>query len=132
MAAATFNRLVKELGLDGWTAESAGTSASEGDCANEHAVCIFPELRAHRSRQITRGMLGQAELILCMTEKHAAALTRFDAGKRVSLMTQYAGGDGQIDDPYGKGLEEYTVCAGQLRELIGGIIQKIKKDESGL
>ncbi|HUF38758.1 MAG TPA: low molecular weight protein arginine phosphatase [Anaerolineales bacterium] len=125
MAAAMFERLVQDKRLPGaWTVASAGTWARDGMPASENGTELMQswgmDTRDHRSRIVSREILESADLILTMEKSHKEALrAEFSelAGK-VFLLSEMAGGDMDIRDPYGGPMKEYEDTA---REIAGFI-----------
>jgi protein-tyrosine-phosphatase len=74
----------------------------------------------HKSQSVTRGLIEWADITLCMTTGHRDFLInhypKFAA--RIYTLCEYAGENGEIDDPYGQSMASYEQCAVTLRELI--------------
>ncbi len=114
MAEAIFNRIVRERGLKGIRASSAGTSAVPGMSATMQAVTVAQkhglDIRRHRSRPLTPEIVDEADLILTMTGCHWYDATELADREKVSKLTSVGGGgdDGDdILDPFGGSLEVY-------------------------
>nr|MBC8365928.1 low molecular weight protein arginine phosphatase [bacterium] len=98
---------------------SAGISAEEGSPASQHARTVMVrrelDLESHRAVKVDNAILDEADLVLAMEAKHRDRLERFPSSEgKVMLLTEWAGasppGPG-IDDPYGKGENEYEKTA---------------------
>ena len=92
---------------------SAGLSAEEGAPMTDNAVSALKALgvrlrRKHAAKQLTRGIAKQADLIVCMTRAHAAALSEF--GEKVKSVGEITGGY-DVPDPYGGDLALYKKTA---------------------
>ncbi len=79
MAEAMLRNLAEADGLaDQFFAESAGVSAFDGDAATPQSIDVMKwrdiDLTPHRSRRLTRPMLDGADIVVCMTEGHRAAI----------------------------------------------------------
>lgn len=102
---------------------SAGLMAQDGESASDNAVFAMKEqkidLSSHRARQITPQMIEKASLVLTMTKSHKAALSHFS---NVYTLSEFAGEDQDITDPYGGTKEDYICCSEELKSLI----EKIK------
>jgi len=75
MAEAMLRNLAEADGLeDKVYAESAGVSAFDGDAATSQSIDVMKrrdvDLTPHRSRRLTRTMLDEADIVVCMTENH--------------------------------------------------------------
>ena len=124
MAAAIFDALAEERRLP-FRAESAGVSALEGEPMAPNAllalekVGIYPQ--EHRARQVSEAMLKEADLVLAMSPRHAAALNeRFGSrlDNKLHTLPEYASGGDQsgegIPDPYGLTITAYRASVRQL------------------
>ena len=127
MAEALFNEYVRTNGnAEEWWAHSAGTWASENQAASALAVQVLAErgiaLQGHRSHQVTRQDLEQADIVIAMTRNHRDALvSEFPEIKsKIHLMSELEKREYDIADPYGGVLDEYQIRA---REL-GGLIER--------
>lgn len=132
MAAAVLQACIEKDGRQAeFQSESAGLTATEGDCAAENAVLAAKaqgmELFRHRARRLTALMVQQAALVLTMTAKHKAAILAAmpEAAGKVFVFTEYAGFCGDITDPFGGDLARYTHCLQDMRRCMEGIWQKL-------
>lgn len=126
-------RRLEEEGLKGWVVESAGTWAvtgrpASGDIARLLAVRAI-DVSAHRSREVDRRMIEQADLVLAMTESHAEGL-RLEfphQADKIHLVSEMARGRRfDIQDPYGGSPEEYRACVEELEDLINAGFERIR------
>lgn len=132
IAAAIMNKIAVENDLD-VLIESAGIFAEEGESASKNAVLALKErgidLSAHKAQPVTEDLLKQCDLILTMTEAHKRLLEPLASGKVYTLL-EYAGGNGDISDPYGGDLEEYEETAQEIYDALVDIAEKLPvKDE---
>ncbi len=133
MAAALFNEHARRIGEDGgFTATSAGTWALEEQCASGHVLTVMAQrgldLSGHRARTVTRGMLAESDVVIVMTRNHREALAAEFPGFRhkIHLMSEMAGKQYDIADPYGSAVSDYATCAGELEKLIENGYERIK------
>lgn len=130
MAAALFNKIAVERGLD-VRIESAGLFASEGEPASSEAVIAMKkygiDLLGHHAQPVNSELLKKSDLILTMTAAHKMVLEPSAQGKTFTLC-EYAGIDGDIDDPYGGDTEEYEQCAAQLYAALEKVADRIEAD----
>ena len=82
------------------------------------------DLTLHRTQPVTEDLLKQCDLILTMTEAHKMVLEPMAKGKVYTLM-EYAGTDGDVPDPYGGDLDEYTECARVIYGALTDVVEKI-------
>ncbi|MBA3052446.1 MAG: low molecular weight protein arginine phosphatase [Candidatus Omnitrophota bacterium] len=77
----------------------------------------------HVSTQVTKEILDDAALVLCMEDRHADYIREkfpFASGK-VFLLSEYAGEKGEIPDPIGSGKEIYR----KTFDIISALVIKI-------
>lgn len=108
--------------------ESAGLFAADGLMASDNAIKAMIsygiDLTLHRTQPVTEDLLKQCDLILTMTEAHKMVLEPMAKGKVYTLM-EYAGTDGDVPDPYGGDLDEYTECARVIYGALTDVVEKI-------
>lgn len=100
-------------------AASAGLFAEEGAGASENALIAAEkfgaDIKSHRARQLTAGMLDSADLILTMTMAHKMSLPK---NEKVKTLAECAGETGDVQDPYGGDIQEYLRCAEEIKKFI--------------
>jgi protein-tyrosine-phosphatase len=103
---------------------SAGLSAWDGSPASQHsAECaknLGLSLKNHRARSLTQDMLDESDLVLTMTQSHKMWIMDVfsDMADKIYSLSEYAGGDGDISDPYCHDYKAYEICAGELARLL--------------
>lgn len=106
MAQALFADLLSKKGLTDVRCDSAGLSAFDGEAASENSIEAMSEIgidiSAHRSKTITRDLLDNTELIVCLSRGHSDVLRQFVDEHKLRIL-----GKG-ISDPYGMRLSEYV------------------------
>lgn len=133
MAEGIFNAEAEKEGIP-FRASSAGTYAYNNLPVSENSEKAMREIgldiSKHKSRQITRTMLSQADLILTMTEEHTEFLNTVasEHSKKIMTVAKYIDLDISVEDPYGNNLDEYIRCRNQLQKIIKLIIMKLKKN----
>lgn len=135
MAEALLTALWKEQGNDTeLKALSAGVYALDGMPASEEAIQVMREygidIADHRSKLLTEEILKEADLILTMTESHRKAIVdkfpHYEA--LVFTINQYIDLDGDVIDPFGRGLQAYYETAEQLKEVMTKVAEKVKRE----
>lgn len=134
MASALFRTLL-ESNPDGsdWRVESAGTWALEGRPAAEKSLQVLEkrglDLRTHRSRTVDLPMLHSFDLILTMEAGHKEALcAEFpELAGRVFRLSEMAGLDYDIEDPFGGSLPDFENTAIELEELLSKSLACIRR-----
>lgn len=134
MAATIMDKIAVENDLDVFI-ESAGIFAEEGMGASENAIKALAkygiDLTNHRTQPVTEDLIKQCDVILTMTQAHKQVLEPMAKGKVYTLL-EYAGSQGDVQDPYGGDLEEYEECAQEIYDALVDVAEKIadkqKKD----
>lgn len=117
-------RLARDSARRNWRVASAGVWTAEGRSASAHAVAEMErrgiDIQAHRSRNVTREMMADADLVLAMTRSHVEALRAAfpDQAHKVHLLSHMVGEMYDVDDPYGGTRSEYACTARELERLI--------------
>jgi len=132
MAEALLKRALKARGREDIVVESAGLSATSGTPASWNACLAMKEmgieLNLHRARPMFEAKLDGA-LILTMTRDQAEYVRRVVPDGRVEALRDYAGLNGDIDDPYGGPLEEYMKTALLIAEAVEAAADKLISEE---
>lgn len=126
----------RELQERGWRhvrVASAGLSARDGGAAAGNAIAVAHrygvDLETHRTRALTPELLQWADLVLTMSAGHLDAVRGLGAGDRAALLAAFARGDDPaahgVRDPYGGPLQAYENTYGELRQLIGGALDRL-------
>jgi protein-tyrosine-phosphatase len=125
MAMALMRKRLEDEGMTpDWVVESAGTWATEGITATDHAIEAMRErdldLESHLSRGVTEEMLDSFNLVLVMVGNHKEALDvefpRFS--EKVFLLSEIIGEEWDLEDPVGGPLEEYRETAKVIDEVL--------------
>ena len=109
---------------DAHMVSSAGLSVLFPAPAAENARAVMEErgldISAHRARQLTEDMVREADLILTMTERHAALICTIfpHAHEKTKTLAAFAGKEGNVADPFGGSPETYRTCAAQIADLL--------------
>jgi len=132
LAEAIARRVVAERGLRDIEVTSAGTSAWDGAPASDGALLVGIErkldLSAHRSRQLSREIVANAELILAMGPHHVERVEALGGEGKTHLLTDYAerSTDGRaIVDPFGGGLDIYRSTADELEHEVALVFDRL-------
>ena len=127
MAAAIMEKIAIENDLD-VLIESAGLFAEVGQPATENAIKALAEmgidLTFHQTKPLTEELIEKSDLTLTMTGAHKELLKPM-AGGDVYTLKEYAGGSGDISDPYGGDLEEYEETAREIYDALVDVAEKI-------
>jgi len=115
---------------------SAGTSAANGYPATMYAheaVKLWSgELSNHKSRPLTKGLIGRADLVFGMTAEHVREILRLvpDATERTYLFKNFPNnnpaGEG-VADPIGSSLDRYNETFLEIGEYLGKHLAEIVK-----
>jgi protein-tyrosine-phosphatase len=125
MAEALLNRQVMDVGQSAdWQIQSAGTWAEANLPVTAYSQVVMAQrgidLSAHRSRSLTAELLREAAVILVMTRHHQEAIqVEFpEVAHKTLLISQLVGQSYDIEDPYGRPLEEYQMCADSIDQIL--------------
>lgn len=127
MAAAMMNDIAVRNDLN-VLIDSAGIFAEAGAKASGEAISAMRErgidLEYHRAKPLTDELIGEADIILTMTEAHKRLIEHY-APEKVKTLAEYSGEDGDIPDPFGGDLEEYEETAAAIRDKLTAIAEKL-------
>ena len=122
MAECLLNALARARGSD-VCAASAGLCAPDGAPASEGALFAMRRrglsLEGHRARTVTREMLEDADLVVCMGQSHLIALRARFPGLSTSLR---AFDDPPVSDPYGGDAAAYERAAGDIARQLPALL----------
>ena len=117
MAQGLFQKMLDEKEISSVTCQSAGISAFDGEAASENSIEAMSEIgidiSAHRSKTVTRDLLGSTELIVCLSRGHYDILRNFVDESRLRIL-----GKG-ISDPYGMNLASYIRTRDEINAALG-------------
>lgn len=132
LAEAMLRRLAAQRRVGGVTVSSAGTAAWDGAPASEGSYLVALEhgldLSAHQARQITAGIVAEADLILCMGEQHVEQAEALGGSGKTHLLGSYAGeppGNDEVADPFGGDVEEYRATYLRLSALVDAALSRL-------
>lgn len=135
MAEAIMRRLLEQRGVKEIQVASAGTGAFDGAPASEGSYLVGLEqgldLSAHRSRPLTRELVQQSDLILCMSAHHRERVSDLGGAEKTYLLGAYAGRRGEdaaVSDPYGLDLEQYRVTFTELTGLLESALARLQAE----
>lgn len=141
MAEGIFKALLKDNNIDNINVSSAGISTFEGDSANEKAIYTLRnkgiDIKSHKSRQITKEIIENSDLILTMTKSHKRMILNAlpEYLNKVFTIKEYVyinnneeltGKNLDIADPYGLDYNIYEKCAAEIEENLKKIIEILK------
>ncbi len=109
MAEALLGAALQPAGI---TVRSAGLAALEDYPADEMAIELMTErgidIAAHRARQLTPDLLGEADLVLVMEKAHKRALELNEPTARGKIYRLCGWQDADIPDPYRQPREAFA------------------------
>ena len=127
MAAAMLNDIAVKNDLN-VLIDSAGVFAEVGGKAADEAIAAMErrgiDLSGHRTKPLTDELIDMADVILVMTEAHKQLVESVAKGK-VHTLLEYAGGEGDISDPYGGDAEEHERTASEIYDALVDIAEKL-------
>jgi L-threonylcarbamoyladenylate synthase len=111
---------VDQLDKIGYKISSAGVMNMAGSPASEEAIATCADkgidIKAHKSRTLTRQLVEESDYIFAMTRTHCEQVTAIEpeAAEKCILL----GGDKEIPDPIGQNREFFKDCAGLIEESV--------------
>lgn len=131
LAEAIARRIAAERALD-VEVGSAGTSAWEGAPASDGSLLVGIErgldLNGHRSRQLTRELVAETDLIIAMGPHHLERIEALGGEGKSYLLTTYAShGESSrpVSDPMGGDLSVYRATADELEREIRRVLDRL-------
>ena len=122
---------LQKRGLAQWTCESAGTWALWPRGASQFSIDVAQQMgldiSRHQSRMIDETLLERADLVLCMELGQVEALqVEFpNHADKIHLLSEMAGQQYSVHDPYGEPLVMYQQMADELSLLIDNGLERI-------
>ncbi len=136
MAEGLLRKLLQQEGIGDIEVQSAGTLGIIGDPASANAVIACRQLfgadiSAHRSQGIRGDLLQQADLVLCMAERHRDAVCALqpEATDRTFLLKAFAGSEStrpDVFDPVGLPLEVYLTSCREIEALLRRMLPNLR------
>ena len=110
---------IDSAAYDGPTSQGASTNAREA------IKKLYKQdlLAAHRAKKLAPELADWADVILVMGARMKRGLS---PGKTWTMM-EYAGGSGDVADPFGGGLDTYLKCAKQISDALDCILPKLTR-----
>ncbi|EKX45107.1 hypothetical protein GUITHDRAFT_139370 [Guillardia theta CCMP2712] len=147
-------REIKKMNLSSVHVESAGIGEKAGwkRHASPNALALFPsELSEHRSAHVSSKLVTSFQRVLCMENKHASyvreqCLRETNNGTRDDIqhlsldsqgkqdvksdpcMRRVRVFPGELEDPFGKSLEEYQNCSHKLQQWAREIMREVSQE----
>jgi len=135
LAEAIAVREARARGMHGVQVSSAGTSAWDGAPASDGALLVGIErkldVNAHRSRQLSREIVEESDLILAMGPHHVERIEALGGAGKTHLITDYAerSDEGRaIVDPFGGGLDIYRATVDDLESVVALVLERIASE----
>ncbi|TVR15001.1 MAG: hypothetical protein EA401_03515 [Planctomycetota bacterium] len=123
------HRAIEQRQLRHVSVMSAGVAANDGDPASLHAQQVISEyamdLSKHRSRPISRVDVPRLDIMITMSERHAAILRQLGGDpQRIVIAGAESGG---VPDPYGGSIDDYRRTAVVLEHVAEEIVEQIQQ-----
>lgn len=138
MAEAILKQEAQEQKLE-LNVRSAGTAVFQSGGASSGAIqaagALGIDLREHRSQQVTKELVDEADLILTMTHSHKQQLLHYfpHARGKVFTLAEFASEESMqnISDPFGGNLEVYIECRNEIHMHIRKLLHKLDSQRKG-
>ncbi len=108
---------------------SAGLFPAPGAPAANFAQLVMKnrniDITSHRSRRLAAPHVEAADVIVTMTEPMTEVVKAMfpEAADKVTTLSRWSGGTGDVSDPYGGTMREYESCAVEIDEKIAAAWQ---------
>ena len=130
---ALLNKRFDQRGLSSLHTHSAGIRADLSSPASRFSVEVIAEtesidLSHHRSKSISKKMVQDASLIICMTADHKTELCIENPAHehKIFLLSEMASGPvSDVSDPYGKDKQAYRVMVKTVTRLVDDGFERI-------
>lgn len=124
MMEALFKQELKKRKIKDFTIASAGIRVKKGDTIHSYTKRVLDEINCpysekFKSKRLTKNAIESAWLIVAMTDRIADEIEC----EYVYSMKELTGFE--IQDPYGKEIEEYQYCLHVCRRAVPKLIEKI-------
>lgn len=120
MAEGICKKILAERKIKNINCQSCGLGAFGGDSASPLAIWAAKahgaDISAHRSRQISRYIFDETDLMVCMTNAHKAAVMSLNPKFKIIVPSP------EILDPYGGDKDIYSACADLLEDFISRLL----------
>jgi len=121
--------------LGDYEVSSVGIITANGLTPSENAVIATKEIgidiKGHKSRLITKEIFEEADIIICMTNAHKEMILAYlGANDKTYTLSEFAGENGDIPDPFGGDLAEYVLCRDSLTKLLEKAAQRLKGERN--
>jgi len=117
---------VGELARKGVKVLSAGTFAPEGSHAAAMAIktarLMGADISRHRTRNLTRELIKEANVVFCMTDSHVSEARRIAPGEASKICRLDSKGD--VPDPVGGGFDIYGAAAARIEKALQAALDK--------
>ena len=135
MAEGYFRSLVEKEKLSNVQVSSAGTYASDGDTPSPNAIRALQkydiDISDQRSTRLTYDLIKDSDLIIAMTESHRIFVGKIDPSALMKTRTlgEYAHDGGDISDPFGGDIDEYSFCFSTMKPRLENLLSEVKKTQ---
>lgn len=132
MAEALAKNEAKKINLD-IEVFSKGISVFFPSHASNHAIEVMKEYEIDLSHHLSKGIqyenIKNMDIILTMTNNHKRDLIyRFpECNRKVFTLMEFVDEIGDVEDPFGGGIEVYRDCAKSINQLIKKLVIKLNK-----
>ncbi len=113
----------------GFRIHSGGVAASGGQPASENAIAVMAarglDLGSHHSTPAAH-LLGDADLVLCMTEEHLRFASGADELSPYAQVQLLDPNGLAVSDPFGGSLRDYEDCVDQLHQSLASRIAPLQ------
>jgi len=133
MAEGIFKNILS--GYDKASVSSAGIITANGLPPSKNAVLatekIGIDISNHKSRLITKKLFEESDIILCMTHEHKEMILMYlGANDKTFTLSEFAGEDCDVPDPFGGDLDKYILCRDSIATLLKKAALRLKGENN--
>lgn len=128
MAKVILEQKLKTIGeIEKFEVDSAAYDGSSDKSAHPNARKVIEKrfgndlLVSHRSKELTPDLIERQDVILVMEGWMKEGLPQ----EKTWTLHEYAGGSGDIDDPYSDSIEPYIDCAKEISDVLDKVLNKL-------
>lgn len=113
-----FGYNIISCGIATWDELPASNFAIE--CAKKYNL----DLTSHKTKQIDKRIIENADCIYCMSEEHISYILKLWPDSIIKIRKLRSDGE-NIDDPALLGYKEYEICASKIKQEVEKIVEKL-------
>lgn len=123
LAEGLFKKYIADKGITDIEVDSAGVAVFSGDDVSVNSALVAikhgVDISLHRAKQLNPQHISETDLFVCMSDSHEKIVGRYVDKSHILTLN--------VDDPYGKSVENYEKCALQIEKSFPEILSVLQK-----